>query len=70
MLDIVNKASTIQSKTQPGGWNDLDMLEVGNGGMTDDEYVAHMSLWAMMKSPRIMGNSLDKISAQSRCPSL
>ena len=65
MLNVVNKASTIQSKAQPGGWNDLDMLEVGNGGMTDSEYVAHMSLWAMMKSPLIMGNNLDKISAQS-----
>jgi alpha-galactosidase len=65
MLNIVNKASTFQSKAQPGGWNDLDMLEVGNGGMTDDEYVAHMSLWALMKSPLIMGNNLDKISAQS-----
>jgi len=65
MLNIVNKASTFQSKAQPGGWNDLDMLEVGNGGMTDSEYVAHMSLWAMMKSPLIMGNNLDKISAQS-----
>lgn len=65
MLNIVNKASVIQSKAQPGGWNDLDMLEVGNGGMSDNEYVAHMSLWALMKSPLIMGNNLDKISAQS-----
>ena len=45
--------------------NDLDMLEVGNGDMTDNEYVAHMSLWALMKSPLIMGNNLDKITAQS-----
>jgi len=65
MLNIVNKASNFPSKAQPGGWNDLDMLEVGNGGMTDNEYVAHMSLWALMKSPLIMGNSLDKITAQS-----
>jgi alpha-galactosidase len=65
MLNIVNKASNFPSKAQPGGWNDLDMLEVGNGGMTDNEYVAHMSLWALMKSPLIMGNNLDKITAQS-----
>ena len=25
----------------PGGWNDPDMLEVGNGGMTTNEYIAH-----------------------------
>jgi hypothetical protein len=40
----MNKASFIVSKAQPGAWNDLDMLEVGNGAMTDAEYVAHFSL--------------------------
>ena len=25
----------------PGGWNDPDMLEVGNGGMTNTEYTSH-----------------------------
>ncbi len=39
----MNKASFIVSKAQPGAWNDLDMLEVGNGAMSDDEYVAHFS---------------------------
>ncbi|KAL0402978.1 UNVERIFIED_CONTAM: Alpha-galactosidase 3 [Sesamum radiatum] len=33
----------------PGGWNDPDMLEVGNGGMTYQEYQAHFSIWALMK---------------------
>ena len=28
---------------------DPDMLEVGNGGMTNSEYVVHFSLWAMSK---------------------
>jgi alpha-galactosidase len=65
MLNIVNKVSEIQSKAQPGGWNDMDMLEVGNGGMDDDEYLSQMSLWAMMKSPLIMGNNLNAISAAS-----
>jgi hypothetical protein len=29
-----------------GHWNDPDMLEIGNGGMTDVEHQTHMSLWA------------------------
>ncbi|WVZ20772.1 hypothetical protein V8G54_008094 [Vigna mungo] len=33
----------------PGGWNDPDMLEVGNGGMTYQEYRAHFSIWALAK---------------------
>ncbi|KAG8991505.1 hypothetical protein FRB90_001318, partial [Tulasnella sp. 427] len=44
------------------GWNDLDMLEVGNGNMTYDEYVSHFSLWALLKSPLILGNDLTQMS--------
>ncbi|KAJ4778603.1 Alpha-galactosidase [Rhynchospora pubera] len=40
---------------RPGGWNDPDMLEVGNGGMSYNEYVAHFSLWAISKAPLIIG---------------
>ncbi|XP_042405073.1 alpha-galactosidase-like [Zingiber officinale] len=40
---------------KPGGWNDPDMLEVGNGGMTHDEYIVHFSLWALAKAPLIIG---------------
>jgi len=39
----------------PGGWNDPDMLEVGNGGMSLDEYRSHYSLWAISKSPLLIG---------------
>ncbi len=44
ITNIANKDSFIVSKAHPGGWNDMDMLEVGNGGMTDAEYVTHFSL--------------------------
>ena len=64
VLNILGKASHIVSKAQPGYWNDLDMLEVGNGGMTYDEYKTHFSMWAAMKSPLIMGNDLTKLSPQ------
>ncbi|KAL7098166.1 hypothetical protein ACP275_09G000300 [Erythranthe tilingii] len=39
----------------PGGWNDPDMLEVGNGGMTTEEYRSHFSIWALVKAPLIIG---------------
>ena len=42
----------------PGHWNDPDMLEIGNGGMNDDEYRTHMSLWSMLAAPLIAGNDL------------
>ena len=42
----------------PGHWNDPDMLEVGNGGMTDEEYKTHMSLWCILAAPLLAGNDI------------
>ena len=42
----------------PGHWNDPDMLEVGNGGMSEEEYRTHMSLWALLAAPLLAGNDL------------
>lgn len=44
----------------PGNWNDPDMLEVGNGELTDTENRAHFSLWCMMSAPLILGNDIRK----------
>ena len=64
VMNILGKASFIRSKNQAGYYNDLDMLEVGNGGMTYDEYKLHFSMWAAIKSPLIMGNKLDQLSPE------
>jgi alpha-galactosidase len=45
----------------PGGWNDPDMLEVGNGGMSLDEYRTHMSLWALMAAPLLLGDDVRSV---------
>jgi alpha-galactosidase len=50
----------------PGHWNDPDMLEVGNGGMTLDEYRTHFSLWSMLAAPLMAGNDLSRMSAETR----
>jgi alpha-galactosidase len=49
----------------PGHWNDPDMLEVGNGQMTDDEYRTHMSLWAMLAAPLIAGHDVRRSSPET-----
>jgi alpha-galactosidase len=49
-----------------GAWNDPDMLEVGNGRMSDDAYRTHMGLWAIMAAPLIAGNDLRTMSAATR----
>jgi alpha-galactosidase len=48
----------------PGGWNDPDMLEVGNGGCSFEEYKTHFSLWAMLKSPLIIGNDIRDLKVE------
>jgi hypothetical protein len=48
----------------PGGWNDPDMLEIGNGGCSFEEYKSHFSLWAMLKAPLIVGNDIRDMGAE------
>ena len=50
----------------PGHWNDPDMLEIGNGQMSPDEYRAHMSLWALLAAPLLAGNNLTKMTAEDK----
>ncbi|HTI05552.1 MAG TPA: glycoside hydrolase family 27 protein [Gemmatimonadales bacterium] len=62
----LNSQYALAAGRGPGAWNDPDMLEVGNGGMTDDEYRAHFSLWAIMAAPLIAGNDLRSMSTATR----
>lgn len=47
----------------PGHWNDPDMLEIGNGGMSETEYRTHMSLWSLLAAPLLAGNDLRDVPA-------
>ncbi len=62
MLANLDQSAQHASVARPGAWNDPDMLEVGNGGMTEDEYRAHFSMWAIMAAPLIAGNDLRDMS--------
>ena len=56
----------IASYTQAGHWNDPDMLEIGNGGMTADEYRTHMSLWSLLAAPLLAGNDLRSMTEETK----
>ncbi|KAL4186054.1 hypothetical protein AMTRI_Chr09g31860 [Amborella trichopoda] len=49
----------------PGAWNDPDMLEVGNGGMTTEEYRSHFSIWALVKAPLLIGCDVGSASKET-----
>lgn len=55
---IYERTLRLYQHAGPGAWNDPDMLEVGNGKLTDDENKTHFSLWCMLAAPLILGNDL------------
>lgn len=63
VMEILDQQVGLAGFAGPGHWNDPDMLEVGNGGMTDDEYRAHFALWAMLAAPLMAGNDLSTMNA-------
>jgi alpha-galactosidase len=66
MIDIVDMNADLYSYAGPGHWNDPDMLQIGNGGMTPVEYRTHISMWAMMAAPLIAGNDLSTMSEDTK----
>jgi alpha-galactosidase len=66
MINIVDQQVGLEKYAGPGHWNDPDMLEVGNGGMTNTEYRTHFSLWAILAAPLIAGNDLLHMTESTR----
>lgn len=66
MISILDRQVGLYKYAGSGHWNNPDMLEVGNGGMTTIEYKAHFSLWAMLAVPLIAGNDLRHMSAETK----
>jgi len=59
-------AAAWSNKAGPGGWNDLDAVDVGNGqmdGLTKAERQSYMTLWAINKSPLYTGDDLTKLDS-------
>ncbi|MFF7251098.1 NPCBM/NEW2 domain-containing protein [Embleya sp. NPDC008237] len=65
MLDIAHRNQPLAPYAGPGHWNDPDMLEVGNGGMTAAEYRTHFTLWSMMSAPLLIGTDLRTASPET-----
>jgi alpha-galactosidase len=66
MVHILDLQAGLEAFAGPGGWNDPDMLEVGNGGMTATEYRGHFSFWALLAAPLMAGNDLRSMTPETR----
>lgn len=51
---------------KPGAWNDPGMLQVGNGGMSNSEYMVHFSMWAIAKAPLIIGSNILNMTSETK----
>jgi alpha-galactosidase len=65
VVQILDMQKGLRIYAGPGHWNDPDMLEVGNGGLTPAENRAHFSMWCMLAAPLISGNDLRKMSKET-----
>ena len=65
VVHIIDLQQDLHTYAGPGHWNDPDMLEVGNGGMTTAEYRAHFSFWCLFAAPLMAGNDLRAMSAET-----
>lgn len=63
---LLDQQVGLEKYAGPGGWNDPDMLEVGNGGMKIHEYRAHFSLWCLLSAPLMAGNDIRSMTPEIR----
>jgi alpha-galactosidase len=66
ITQIIDQMNGLETYAGPGHWNDPDMLEVGNGGMTKEEYRTHFSMWALFSAPLLVGNDVAHMSADTQ----
>jgi alpha-galactosidase len=63
VTQIIDLLAPLSQYAGPHGWNDPDMLEVGNPGLTASENKAHFTMWAMLAAPLIAGNDIRSMPA-------
>lgn len=66
VMRLADKQHGLAAYAGPGGWNDPDMLEVGNPGLSDLEARSHLMLWAMLAAPLMAGNDVRTMTEETR----
>lgn len=66
VVDILDLQNGLQTYAGPGHWNDPDMLEVGNPGMSPTEYRSHFIMWCILAAPLMAGNDIMHMTSDTR----
>lgn len=66
ILKTLDKQRTLWPYSRPGAWNDPDMLQVGNGKLTENENRAHFLMWVILNAPLMAGHDVTKMDESTR----
>ena len=55
----------LYSLAGPSHWNDPDMLQVGNVGLTPTEQRSHFAMWCFLAAPLLIGTNIFKASTET-----
>jgi alpha-galactosidase len=66
IINIIDENANLAQHAKPGAWNDPDMLQIGNGGSTAEEYRTQMSLWSIMAAPLLAGNDIRVMTQETK----
>lgn len=61
----IEKNNNLESLAEPGRFNDPDMLQIGNIGLTIAEQRSHFALWCISSAPLLIGTNLLQISDEA-----
>ena len=64
IVDIIDQNAELYNYSGPGHWNDPDMLQVGNPGLSMEENRSHFTMWCMLAAPLIAGNDICKMDKE------
>lgn len=58
ILKHINLQAPLAGTSRPGAWNDPDMLQIGNGGISANETHTHFAMWCMLAAPLFLGTDI------------
>lgn len=66
VYEIIDANDQYWKIAKPGHWNDPDMLEVGNRGLTYEEQKSQMTMWSIMAAPIMISSDVRNMSDETK----
>ena len=66
VYEIIDANNKYWQIAKPGHWNDPDMLEVGNRGLSYEEQRSQMTMWSIMAAPIMISSDVRNMSDETK----